>query len=337
MSAPNGSGREPSGISTLDLLLFTAGFACGWVMHQGSALRAGLHFTQPFSRGGFRSLLGMVSLGWLWAFAVGLAFLAVGRCFRYDHRLRPAEWLTVALALVLFVSVYPSFRTDRAGSMIGETAWIQPGADSEIVDPVTPVMYDLWWPKPGESLVELSSNACRLAAAALTIAIIGWRLRARLSPGWVVMLLIAIAVLLTLGPIRLAEATSIDVSSSAPNPAYQPRAGEKPWSWPAVAAYYDARAWAGYSLRALALLTLAMLAVRSLLTRWKDWLWTEWAAFATALIIAGCWIYDEFVARPALDPTVRAVFLCTWVLALAVMAGGAIWVWSRVWRRFTPG
>ena len=41
------------------------------------------------------------------------------------------------------------------------------------------------------------------------------------------------------------------------------------------------------------------------------WLWTEWATVLSAAIIAGCWIYDEFVARPALDQTVRVALLGT--------------------------
>ena len=64
-------------------------------------------------------------------------------------------------------------------------------------------------------------------------------------------------------------------------------------------------------------MTLAILAARSLLTRWRTWLWTEWAALACAAIIAGCWFYDEFVARPALDRTVRVVLLGTWLLVIA--------------------
>jgi hypothetical protein len=140
-----------------------------------------------------------------------------------------------------------------------------------------------------------------LTVAAVMTSIVASRLRAKLSPGWVAVTLVGIAVLITFGPIRFAEAMSTEVLWISPNSAHQPRAGEKPWSWPSLAAYCDARAWAGYSLWALALLTLAMLAVHSLLTRWKDWLWTEWAVLASASIIAGCWILDEFVSRPARD------------------------------------
>jgi hypothetical protein len=346
MSRETGPDQAPSGITTLDLLLFTAGFACGWVMHQASALRTGRFYILPLSRGGFESLLGMVWTGWLWAFVIGLAFLIVGRRFRYDCRNRPAEWLAVALAMVLFESAYPAFRMDRPGAMTGETAWIEPSAapDSEYAIgnfrdrgyllSSSPLMYDLWWRKPGETWAEVSSIALRLTAAAAMIAIAVWCLRAKLSPGWVAVLGIMIAVLVMLGPIRLAEATSREVSSSAPNPAYQPSAGEKPWTWPWVAAYFDARAWGGYSIRALALVALAILAARSLVTRTRHWLWTEWAAFLSASIIAGCWLYDELVARPALDRTVRVMLLGAWLLALAFVAWVSISVWAVIARRF---
>ena len=40
----------PGGVTTLDLLLFTAGFACGWMMHQGSDLRRGVLHPAAFAR-----------------------------------------------------------------------------------------------------------------------------------------------------------------------------------------------------------------------------------------------------------------------------------------------
>ena len=58
MNRQTRSHEAPSGITTLDLLLFTAGFACGWVMHLGSALRNGRFYILPLSRGAFHSLLG---------------------------------------------------------------------------------------------------------------------------------------------------------------------------------------------------------------------------------------------------------------------------------------
>ena len=183
-------------------------------MHQGSALHTSRFYILPLSRGPFHSLLGMVWTGWLWAFVSGLAFLIVGRRFRYDCRNRPAEWLAVALAIVLFESAYPAFRTASPGAMTGETAWIEPSAapDSEYalgnfrdrgyLRSSDPLMYHLWWRKAGESWAELSWIALRLTAAAAMIAIAVWCLRDKLSPGWVAVLMIVIAVLVTLGPMH---------------------------------------------------------------------------------------------------------------------------------------
>jgi hypothetical protein len=325
-------GPAPRGITTLDLLLFTAGFACGWVMHQGSALRTGHFYILRLSRGGFHSLLGTAWAGWLWACVIGLAFLILGRRFRYDCRSRVAEWLAVALAVVLFESVYPAFRMKQVASMTGETVWFEGSAETSSGSG-TPA-YKLWWPRERETWEERWWVALRLTAAAALVGISAWRLRGKLSPGAAAIAGVVIAVLFALGPMRLAEGTSIEISSSSPIPGYQPSAGEKPWSWPAFAVYFDALAWAGYSLRALALITLAMLAAVSLVKRWRAWLWTEWAAAACAAVIGGCWVYDEFVARPALDWTVRVVLLGTWLLANAMIAGVGILVWSGIGRRF---
>ncbi len=254
--------EPPAGITTLDLLLFTAGFAFGWVMHRASALHTGRIYLLPVMQSSallnrqfwvlsFQSHLRMVWVGWLWAFVIGLAFLVLGRRFRCDCRKRWAECLAVALAIVLFESV---------------------------------------WPQMGESWAELWWMATRLAAGAAVIAIVAWRFRAKLSQGWVAVLVFVIAVLVTLGPIRLAEATSVDATSSAPHPLILPGAGEKPWSRPWVAAYFEVHVWAGYSIRAAALMTLAILTARSLLTRARRWLWTEWAALAATSMIAGCWL-----------------------------------------------
>jgi hypothetical protein len=109
MNQSQRSDQEPPGASTLDLVLLIAGFACGWVMHEKALFTVGSwHYFLPavLSSATFRSLLGTAWIRWLWAYVVGLAFLIVGRRFRYDCRKRPAEWLAVALAIVLFESVY---------------------------------------------------------------------------------------------------------------------------------------------------------------------------------------------------------------------------------------
>jgi hypothetical protein len=77
------SDREPAAVTTLDLLLLIAGFACGMVLHQYSAFAAGRGaYILPSGTAGFASVLGSAVTGLLWAFVVGLAALVVGRCFR---------------------------------------------------------------------------------------------------------------------------------------------------------------------------------------------------------------------------------------------------------------
>jgi hypothetical protein len=349
MNGENAPAREPSGITTLDLLLFTAGFALGWVMHQGSALRTGQYYILPISRGPFHSLLGLDAAGWLWALVVALAFLIVGRRFRFDCTGRPAEWLAVALAIVLFESFYPAFRMERPGAMTGEPAWIAPPAATDsgyaigtFLFPMSlpsdgPLLFDLWWKQAGETWAELWWITLRLTAAAILVAAVGWALRARLSTGWRTILMIVIAVLLVLGPLRLAEATSVEVTSCARKFDHQPGPSEHPRSWPWVVAHFDTRAWFGYSIRALVLTVAAMLAAKSLFSHGRRWLWTEWAAVVFASIIAGCWFYDEFFARPALDGTVRVALLVAWLLAIASIAAISIRLWRAIERRFERG
>ncbi len=158
----------------------------------------------------------------------------------------------------------------------------------------------------------------------------------KVNPGWVALLVTAFAVLVALGPVRLAEATSREITYYVydhNDGAILPSLGGKPWRWMWLYVYLDIRAWAGYSIRALALMMLALLATASLVKRWRRWLWTEWAAFLSALVIAGCWIYDEFVARPALDRTVRVTVLATGLLVIAIVAAVVLFVGSVIARR----
>ena len=67
--------EQPTSVSTLDLLLLTAGFACGWVMLENARFAViDWNYRLPLWYGGYRSVLGLHWLRWLWAFVVGLAF-----------------------------------------------------------------------------------------------------------------------------------------------------------------------------------------------------------------------------------------------------------------------
>ena len=109
--------------------------------------------------------------------------------------------------------------------MTGETAWIDPSARSDssyaaknfrngtVLAPGSPLLFDLWWPRSGEHSADLAWNALRASVAAVTIALAAWCYRARLRPGWAEVVVVVVAGLLFLGPIRFAESTSTEVSS----------------------------------------------------------------------------------------------------------------------------
>jgi hypothetical protein len=353
MNAENPSVRKLGGISTLDLMFFTAGFACGWVMHQTFSIQIERYYSL-FWGGSFHPLLGTARIGWLWAYMTGLAFLIVARPFRYGSRNRPAEWLAVALAIVLFESCYPYSRSVHPGyhgEMHADCDWSWPSSPSRfeaqlLLDgqlyptniasdrPVTFVVRWLpqWEPWDGPWW----APGLPFTVAAAIYGVAAWRLRARVNPGWVALLVTAFAVLVAVGPARLAEATSREITDYVydhNDGVVLPALAEKPWRWMSLFVHLDFRAWAGYSIRALALMMLAMLATVSLVARWRRWLWTEWAAFLSASIIAGCWVYDEFVARPAPDRTVRVTVLAIWLLVIAIVAAVALFVGSAIARR----
>jgi hypothetical protein len=140
-------------------------------------------------------------------------------------------------------------------------------------------------------------------------------------------------ILITLGPIRLIESVSSEVFwfTFGPN---QAGVSAKSWRSAWASLYLDARAWGGYSIRALTFVLLVVLTARSLFSQWRNWLWTEWTTLGCGAIIAGCWVYDEFVARPALDRTVRVTLLGTSLLVIAFIAGVLIWGWSALRLRY---
>ena len=72
------------------------------------------------------------------------------------------------------------------------------------------------------------------------------------------------------------------------------------------------------------------------MNRGRRWLWTEWAAFALATVLAFCWAYDEFVARPAFDRPARVIALGTWLLVLVLLGWLLIVAWA-VFRHRVPG
>ena len=317
---------EPGTVTTLDLLLVIAGFACGLVLHQNSAFGHGVVYILPSGTATFRSSLGRLETAWLWAFVVGLAFLVVARRFRYRGAICSAEWLAVSLTIALVDSAFPAFRPDRATSTDGEIVWV------DWLSNGIPVALNLWTPHTADSQEYLMGVSVRVTAVASLIGTAVCVLRSKISRGWVAVLVIVIAILFTLGPIRLAEAMSSEVTSSA-TPRLSAPPGEAAWTRTGLSLYLDARAWAGYSLRAIWLSAVAIATAVSLLNRGRQWLWTEWAAFALATVLAFCWAYDEFVARPAFDRPARVIALGTWLLVLALLGWLLIVAWAVFRRR----
>jgi hypothetical protein len=224
----------------------------------------------------------------------------------------------VALTAVLVDSAFPAFRPNHVASMDEEVVWVHWLGNG------APVAFYLWTPHTADSRDDLGGVSLQLVVAATLIGIAGWVLCRKISRGCVAVLVIAIAILVTLGPIRLVESLSREVSSSAIHTFYQPRSDEVPWSRTGLSLYLDVRAWAGYSIRALVILAVAIVAVASLVTRGLRWIWTEWMSFAVAFVLGCCWAYDEFAARPAFDRTARVVALGTWLIVVASLAGSLI-------------
>jgi hypothetical protein len=52
------------------------------------------------------------------------------------------------------------------------------------------------------------------------------------------------------------------------------------------------------------------------------------------VIIAGCWVHHEFVARPALDRRVRVTLLGTSLLVIVLIAVALIWGSTALEPRF---
>jgi hypothetical protein len=203
------SEREPRGVTTLDLLLLAAGFAFGLVMHQSSAFGHGRAYILPSGSAQFRSLSGRAEAGWVWAQVVGLAAVVVARRFRYGGPIRAAEWLAVSLAIVLFDSAFPGFRPmDWGAHMDQEVVWMDWSGHG------SPVALYFWSADTAHPREYLTGVALRMVPVAMLIGITAWVLRTKIGPGWVAVLAIAVAVLVTLGPIRLAEAMSTEVSSA---------------------------------------------------------------------------------------------------------------------------
>jgi hypothetical protein len=295
--------------------MLTAGFACGLALLRGAAVGRGAVYILPSGTAAFHPLLGRTEILWLCSVIVGLSFAAVAKRLRFGDPMRSAEWLAVSLAIMLVDFAFPAFRPERAASREEELVFVDWFGDG------VPLAYHLWTPARGESIEMLAAIAIQTSIAAAVVGVAAWVLREKLSHGSIAVLVIVIAILFTLGPIRLAEAMSSEVASSRHYAGIQPPTPRAVWSRLGLSLYLDARAWAGYSPRAFWLITLAIATRSSFVHRRHHWLWIEWVAFAIAVGLAACWAYDEFYSRPAYDRPARVIGLAVWLLLLALQGG----------------
>jgi hypothetical protein len=232
----------------------------------------------------------------------------------------------VSLAIVLLDSALPGFRPYYPTHWDSEWVWVKWYGST------SPVGLDLYTAHTADYRENLTGISLRLTAVAALIGVAWWVLRAKLSPGWVAVMAIAVTVLATVGPIRQAEALSPELDRCWPlSSGLRPR-NVVPWTGTGLALYLEARAWAGYSFRAFWFALIAILAAVSLRDRGRRWVWTEWAAFAAASVLACCWVYNEFAGRPSFDWTARMVVLGTWLVVLGVSAGFVNYAWARLGR-----
>ena len=188
---------SPQGVTILDLVLLTAGFACGLVVHRSSVIGPSEFYILPSGRGPFHSLMDLYIVGggsgpspvdWLLRPSAAGSVTEAG-C-------TPQEWLALSLAIVLVNSAFPAFRPERAGSMGQEIVWVDWSGDGK------PVGFYLWKPERSNASSALAAIAIRMTAAATLIAAAAWMLRTKIRGGWAVVPLIAIALFVTLGPMR---------------------------------------------------------------------------------------------------------------------------------------
>jgi hypothetical protein len=318
----------------LDYLMLIAGFACGFVLHQNSALRSVTRYYFKFTLAGadFKSSLGFAIAGWLWALVVGLVFVIAGRRFRYGGRIRPAEWLAVSLAILLVDSAIPAYVPDNEceyqNSVFVRANSPQTGS---------PVVYRLVPRSSAASREYWRAFALEMSAVAILLGLGGWFLRKRISPGWFAILAVALATLLVLGPVRMVEALSSEYTHVDPDPLAERYADRILRTSAGLAIYVDAHAWLAYSVRAALLWAVAIVATIDLFLQRGGWSPTETSAAAAAFILAFCWAYDEFVSRPALDRPERVIALGAWLALLGVLTGVLICAGTFLKRRRRGG
>ncbi len=304
--------------------MLIAGFGCGFFLHQNSAFRHRVYYYFTIADS-FRSALGSSLIGGFWALVVGLVFVIVARCFRYRSRVRPAEWLAVLLAILLAESaVAAMLQVGQGGS---HAVFVR--ANSRYAG--TPLLYRLTPHDTDVFRARSKAFSGEATAAWIIVALIGCRLRKRMGPGPFAILLIALASLFLLGPVRWLELLSTEYTGAQPIPVWAVRPTTIiPEVNIRISLYRDAHAWLAYSLRVLLIWSVAIIATADLWKRRRVRSPLELAAFASALAIACCWLADEFLTRPALDRVEHVLVLSAWLVVLGLLAAGSVAAWAKL-------
>ena len=318
------AGREANGATLADVMIAVVGVAVGFVVEpvraETSRVVQVCGFLSPVSQ--------YTSLYWTLArFAqpvvLGLVLALVVRRARYGGLPRAGEWLAVVTLLLLLDPAIP-----------GETQVLGPATTRPMTYAESPsgalvptrhvrptVVSDLDPFRVPAALVLLATAALALAAIAASWVVL--RLQRRGLPAWVALLLLtALGWAWLRVPIRLNPTEVVRSRFSWLD--FTPKPLPTALWGPALDWFIEGRGqrWA---------------AGRSGCSRrWPPWQpratcprpgtrrerrrWTEWAAAAMALVLAGAWAWDELILRSEPALLIRVCVFSAWIAALAVPA-----------------
>lgn len=269
-------------MTLLDWLLVFAGFGIAWVLP--SPISA-----PPFIVLSPALLIGLLLLRVLMAFALVITLVVLGRQLLYGREVRPAEWLVVFAMSLTLCAIVPDI--DNTLEAISRAVTGQ-GA----------VHFQLW--RSFAALVSLN------AALVLLIACTYWR---RVMPPVLktLGLLVAVAAFWW-GPIDMFERKLPFPSASVTD-----------WQSAFLVELYLAirSAWAALPTGLLFGIPVVA-AIRSLVHRRRRHIWTEWAAMATAGLLAALYlsvaVFSLFESTPA-ERTADILVAVLWLTVIATL------------------
>jgi hypothetical protein len=317
------AGREANGATLADVMIAVVGVAVGFVVEpvraETSRVVQVCGFLSPVSQ--------YTSLYWTLArFAqpvvLGLVLALVVRRARYGGLPRAGEWLAVVTLLLLLDPAIP-----------GETQVLGPATTRPMTYAESPsgalvptrhvrptVVSDLDPFRVPAALVLLATAALALAAIAASWVVL--RLQRRGLPAWVALLLLtALGWAWLRVPIRLNPTEVVRSRFSWLD--FTPKPLPTALSGPALDWFIEGRYALGRWPVGLFAALAAAAEARDLSQAWNRRdrrRWTEWAAAAIALVLAGAWAWDELILRSEPALLIRVCVFSAWIAALAVPA-----------------